>query len=141
MRPGKGHDQPQTFTCVYEPGSQILLLSEQIIDLIDAHVDDAVDGFFGFAGHSDLAECLDVVVTGGCHCDDQLDGLAIAPIDSIGISHDRKTGVLDLTDDALDAVRDCQVVADCSVEDVFLGNHAVDVLLCDIAAATYFSVT
>ena len=31
-------------------------------------------------------------------------------------------------------MRDCQVVADCSVEDVFLGNHAVDVLLCDIAA-------
>ena len=129
----------------------IPILCEQVVDLIDAHVDDAVDSFFGLAGHSDLAEGLDMVVTGGCNSDNQFDNLAIAPVDSFRIGHDCKTGVLDLTDHALNTVRDCQVVADCSVEDVFLGNHAVDVLLCDIAVlktsslatmpSTYFSVT
>ena len=112
----------------------LVQLLEQVVDLIYAEVDDALNCFFGLAGCSDLAQCLYVVVACGCNCDDQLDDLAIAPVDSVGIGHDRKTGVLDLADDALNAVRDCQVVADSCVEDVFLRDHAVNILLGYIAA-------
>ena len=95
-------------------------------------MDDAINSFLGLACCCDLAKGLYVVVACGCNCDYQLNCLAIAPIDSIGIGHDRKTGVLDLTDNALNTVRDCQVVADRCIEDIFLRDHAVYVLLCYI---------
>ena len=57
----------------------LVQLLEQVVDLIYAEVDDALNRFFRLAGCSDLAQGLNVIIACGSNCDNQLDCLATVP--------------------------------------------------------------